>query len=65
MAEINSLVNLVEIKELVLNFLESTEFIKEVDLNCGSYLQKSRQSENILPIFFVLKVNFQEVLKKS
>ncbi|KAG5681640.1 hypothetical protein PVAND_011055 [Polypedilum vanderplanki] len=59
-----TLVNLVENKELVLNFLESKGIISEIKSKCNLYMQNSDSDNKTVPLFFALRIEFEEVKKK-
>lgn len=64
MAEIKTLINLVELRDLILNFLESKNFLKEIEEQCSVYLENNRKKKEISPIIFTLKISYNEILKE-
>jgi hypothetical protein len=64
-AAITGLVNLVEKKELVLDFLQSIDFISGIKGQCDYYKEKSSGENCSLPLFFDLKIDFHEIANKS
>lgn len=64
MAEIKTLINLVELKDLILKFLESKDFLSEIKEQCSSYLENNRKKKEVSPIIFTLKINYHEIQKE-
>ncbi|KAL7035303.1 hypothetical protein ACKWTF_008312 [Chironomus riparius] len=65
MAEIKTLINLVELKDLILKFLESKDFLRDIKQQCSVHLENNRKKKVISPIIFTLKINYHEVQKES
>jgi hypothetical protein len=71
MSDIKNLVNLCDIKNLVLEYLEENNFIEELENKCAYYMQKVKEfnkedEENFsLPIFFTLKISFHQLKNKG
>jgi len=63
MAEIKTLINLVELKDLILKFLESKDFLSEIKEQCSGYLENNRKKK-VSPLIFTLKINYHEIQKE-
>ena len=64
MAEIKTLINLVELKDLILKFLESKDFLSEIKEQCSGYLENNRKKKEVSPIILALKINYHEIQKE-
>ena len=64
MAEIKTLINLVELKDLILKFLESKDFLRDIKEQCSVHLENNRKKKEVSPIIFTLKISYHEIQKE-
>lgn len=61
MAEIKTLINLVELKDLILKFLESKDFLSEIKEQCSTLLENNRKKKQVSSLIFTLKISYHEI----
>jgi hypothetical protein len=64
MAQIKTLINLVELKDLILNFLESKDFLGDIKQQCSNHLDNNWKKKEISPIILTLNINYHEIQKE-
>lgn len=63
--EVVTLANLVEIKDIILKFLESKHFLKDVEQLCSFYLKSDPKTKEKVPLIFTIKINYDEIPRKG